>query len=104
MIHFQNQQNSKIIKMLRTTMSKNLFESSIIQVHTIQFIQFNSFFCPICDKFFTEKRKIKPHIQRIHNKEKNYKCDLCSYSSFIRYDMTSHMKRIHFPTNDTDNK
>lgn len=85
-------------------MSKNLHEFSNFQVKSTNNLPFNSFFCPICDKFFTEKRKIKPHIQRIHNKEKNYKCDLCSYSSFIRYDMTSHMKRIHFPTNDTDNK
>lgn len=39
-------------------------------------------FCPVCDKYFTEARKVKTHVERIHEKKKNFACDRCEYKAF----------------------
>lgn len=57
----------------------------------------NDHFCPLCDKFFTESRKVKAHIERIHMKKKNFKCDLCDYTAYKKYDIHLHFCNIHTP-------
>lgn len=56
---------------------------------------FYSHFCPHCNKFFTESRKVKLHINRIHKGQKNYSCDQCSYTAFKKYELLLHLFNIH---------
>lgn len=52
-------------------------------------------FCPICNKYFTEARKVKLHVDRIHLRKRDYKCDKCHYSAFKKYDILLHMNNMH---------
>jgi Zinc finger, C2H2 type/C2H2-type zinc finger/Zinc-finger of C2H2 type len=61
-------------------------------------------FCPLCDKYFTEKRKVKSHIERIHLQKKNYKCDICSYTAFKKYDIYLHYLNIHTPKSEIEHR
>lgn len=33
-------------------------------------------YCPVCAKFFTEARKVKEHVKRVHMKRKDFHCDM----------------------------
>ena len=56
--------------------------------------------CPICKKVFTEKRKVKPHIMRMHLKIKNHSCDICGYTAFTKFDILRHQKSLHLPPDE----
>lgn len=51
--------------------------------------------CPICAKIFKNQRDITLHIQRIHERRKDYECDLCDYRSYKKFDMMLHLRNIH---------
>lgn len=51
----------------------------------------------MCNKFFTEARKVKLHIDRIHLQKKDFQCDLCPYAAFKKYDILLHLNNIHKP-------
>lgn len=55
----------------------------------------DSHFCPFCNKYFTETRKVPLHIARIHAKKKDFQCDLCLYKAFKKYDLILHFNNIH---------
>lgn len=61
-------------------------------------------FCPVCDKFFTEARKVKTHVERIHMKKKNFRCDLCDYTAYKKYDILLHSNNIHKSKEKLENK
>ncbi|KAG5680416.1 hypothetical protein PVAND_009924 [Polypedilum vanderplanki] len=54
-------------------------------------------FCKYCSKYFTEARKVKDHIKRVHLRRKDYKCDHCSYCAYKKYDIYLHITNIHKP-------
>ncbi|KAL7029444.1 hypothetical protein ACKWTF_006248 [Chironomus riparius] len=56
-------------------------------------------YCPVCSKYFTEARKVKEHVKRIHLRTKNYHCDMCDYSAYKKYDIYLHITNIHKPKN-----
>ncbi len=50
--------------------------------------------CPQCGEELS-KIRLKLHIRIVHNRERNFQCDLCSYTSFSKSQMNQHMKK-HF--------
>lgn len=52
--------------------------------------------CPYCQKTFSEKRRVKSHISRMHLKIKKFSCDQCNYTSCVKAEMRRHM-RVHLP-------
>lgn len=64
----------------------------------------NDHFCPVCDKYFTEARKVKTHVERIHLKKKNFACDLCEYTAYKKYDVFLHFQNVHKPKDQIENK
>lgn len=73
-----------------TKLSKNLINLFCFQI-------IYSLFCPYCDKWFKEKRKVTSHIKRMHTESKNHSCDLCGYKGFGKYEVFRHMKVNHLP-------
>lgn len=60
--------------------------------------------CPICWKQFTETRKIPLHIKRMHTKVKDFHCEECEYSAFTKFDITRHIKNVHSPKVESEDK
>lgn len=54
-------------------------------------------YCTFCNKYFTEARKVPLHIARIHLKKRDFRCDLCPYAAFKKYDILLHLNNIHKP-------
>lgn len=59
--------------------------------------EFKNLTCPYCQKVFSEKRRVKTHISRMHLKIKKFSCDQCNYTSCVKAEMRRHM-RVHLPT------
>lgn len=49
--------------------------------------------CPICGKAL--KSNLERHIEAIHEKMRNYHCDLCDYSGYHKDYIINHMKSVH---------
>lgn len=55
------------------------------------------FFCDICDRYNKTRNLLKEHMERFHEKKKNYDCDVegCNYSSYGHYSMQLHKFNRH---------
>lgn len=53
--------------------------------------------CPHCQKYFSDKKKVKLHILRVHKQIKNHKCDECEYRAHTKWDILRHIKTNHMP-------
>jgi uncharacterized C2H2 Zn-finger protein len=53
--------------------------------------------CPHCQKIFSDKKKVKLHVQRVHKQIKNHKCDVCEYRAHTKWDILRHIKTNHLP-------
>lgn len=53
--------------------------------------------CPQCQKIFSDKKKVKLHVQRVHKQIKNHKCDVCQYRAHTKWDILRHIKTNHLP-------
>lgn len=49
------------------------------------------FECVVCRKKFSRFSGRKEHIESVHEKVKNFVCDLCGYSSYYKQDLVSHI-------------
>ena len=54
----------------------------------------NIYSCDNCGKYFTEKKLLRHHIDRVHNKLKLRSCDSCDKSFYDKADLDQH-KRTH---------
>lgn len=52
--------------------------------------------CPHCQKYFSDKKKVKQHVQRVHKQIKNHKCDVCEYRAHTKWDILRHIKANHY--------
>lgn len=50
------------------------------------------FICVHCNKSFSKSTNVSIHIRRIHLKQRNYKCDICSKTFFAINDIERHLK------------
>ena len=50
-----------------------------------------SYSCHLCKRLLSSLTQLKRHIRRNHDREKQYQCQLCSYSSFRPQRMKHHM-------------
>ena len=53
------------------------------------------FSCPVCDKKFSFKFNIKPHISSVHEKNKPYKCLDCNFSFSQKGQLKNHYLSRH---------
>lgn len=53
--------------------------------------------CPHCQKYFSDKKKVKLHVQRVHKQIKNHNCDVCDYRAHTKWDILRHIKTNHMP-------
>lgn len=54
--------------------------------------------CPECGKVFRgNNSQLTLHIKKKHLKIKKFECDLCSFSSYGKYEMRSHLEHVHIP-------
>lgn len=59
--------------------------------------------CPVCQKYFSDRKKVKLHVQRVHKQIKDHKCDECEYRAHTKWDILRHIKTNHLPQ-DADPK
>lgn len=48
--------------------------------------------CLICNKFLSDKKSLKRHEERVHQKLKRFQCHLCAYMFFRMTDLTGHLQ------------
>ncbi|XP_033224515.1 zinc finger protein 23-like [Belonocnema kinseyi] len=61
------------------------------------------FACDICEKKFAAKESIKPHLMRIHFREKTFKCPKCDESFELLIQLNRHLKtHTKFPCQKCD--
>ncbi|XP_069363861.1 PR domain zinc finger protein 5-like isoform X1 [Maniola hyperantus] len=56
--------------------------------------------CKVCDKVFDRQIRLSAHKKRYHLKQKDYQCELCSYTCFTNFTLKLHMikhngERVH---------
>lgn len=66
-------------------------------------VEAKRFACPECQKHFSDKNKVRMHVQRVHQQIKNHNCDECNYKAHSKWDILRHMKAHHMPK-ETDPK
>ena len=54
--------------------------------------------CSICEKDFENKHTLKRHIQRVHERKKNFKCSICSMTCLDNWKLKRH-KKLHLNPN-----
>ena len=54
--------------------------------------------CSICEKDFENKHTLKRHIQRVHERKKNFKCSICSMTCLDNWKLKRH-RRLHLNPN-----
>ncbi|XP_061725848.1 zinc finger and BTB domain-containing protein 41-like isoform X8 [Cydia pomonella] len=47
--------------------------------------------CPHCQKLFPQKGIMLAHVRRVHYKERNVECEICSYKFFNKAHLDAHM-------------
>lgn len=62
----------------------------IIEVHGERNVE-----CPICNRTFYNQKTLQDHIDGIHKKSKNYKCDFCHKLSTTASEHNRHVKYKH---------
>lgn len=55
-----------------------------------------TFSCEQCSVVVSSRISLKRHIARVHHKERNYHCDVCSYSAFFKHSLEKHIVK-HIP-------
>lgn len=81
-------------------MSKNCMTLKILTIDNLIFqlaIAFHSHSCPICQKYFSAKKKVQLHIKRVHKQIKDHNCDECQYKAHTKWDILRHIKTNHMP-------
>ena len=58
-------------------------------------IQFKTFKCDQCDKYFSQSMVLKRHINTVHEGQKNHQCDLCGKAFGEKADLKTHIKCVH---------
>ncbi|XP_022708827.1 telomere zinc finger-associated protein-like [Varroa jacobsoni] len=51
--------------------------------------------CHICMAKFSDKYKVRSHIETVHSNLKPHECDMCCYRTAYKYNMKIHMKKLH---------
>ena len=54
-----------------------------------------AFECIICSKQFSRKDNMLDHKRRMHDMERNQKCDQCDYSAFKKSELKVHQVKVH---------
>lgn len=77
---------------------KSFHINSSLLHHKILHINEKRFSCTYCQKSYTRKDSLIPHIRSKHSSEKLYQCDICKKSFFeksvLERHKKSHQKRI----------
>lgn len=64
--------------------------------------------CPLCNKTYATKYRLDCHTKCVHHHsqdDKNkYKCNFCEFSSFFRYNLIRHEKKVHVDGNNSINE
>lgn len=80
--------------------SKKLVPPIFFLVLNNIFPNFQSQTCNVCQKVFSDKKKVKLHIQRVHKQIKDHKCNNCEYKAYTKFDILRHIKANHMTTSD----
>lgn len=51
--------------------------------------------CHICMAKFSDKYKVRSHIETVHSNSKPHECDMCCYKTAYKYNMKIHMRKLH---------
>ena len=57
------------------------------------------FQCSICMNWFVSPKTLKGHQQRVHQGLKNFYCDSCPRSFFLKLEMRDHIQTTHLKYN-----
>lgn len=60
--------------------------------------------CPYCKRIFSSHRDLSIHIERVHEQQKNFGCDMCEYKCYKKFDMILHHRNIHLKDSSSDKK
>ena len=55
--------------------------------------------CQSCGKTFSRQRKLKYHVEAVHEKIIDFQCKLCEYKSYYKANVQRHTRRVH-PSED----
>ena len=55
----------------------------------------NTFECEVCKRKMKRKYHLERHILRMHSKIKNFKCENCHKSFYIKEDLKTHTNHVH---------
>ena len=58
-------------------------------------LMMKSSLCPQCNKRFSTPYEAKKHLLAVHEKIREFKCDICSYTSSKKNHMMRHRQRVH---------
>ena len=51
--------------------------------------------CPICHKWYAEKKNVNRHLKEVHAKIKPYKCEICHERFWKKHTLAAHMASHH---------
>ena len=60
--------------------------------------------CDHCGRGFHMKHKLKEHVDAVHLKLKNHKCELCDWTTGFTTNMSLHLKKVHGVFNSVGRK
>ena len=52
-------------------------------------------FCHFCNKWFAPKKNVKVHIEKFHQLNVNYSCEVCEYKAKTEMEMKKHVNTKH---------
>ncbi|XP_041988829.1 myoneurin-like isoform X3 [Aricia agestis] len=73
-----------------TFKSVYLKKRHLANVHRVEELRVK---CPYCPRIYPTKGLITRHVKRVHLKEKNVQCSVCSEKFFAPYDLKMHMAK-----------
>ena len=66
-----------------------------LRLHNLKVHKGVKFICDICGKEFSFKDQVKRHVEGVHNKEKNFKCHLCTKVVTRLDHLQNHLLKTH---------
>lgn len=82
---------------MKTDESEMYSSSAILDIYKSQINYLYSHSCPICQKYFSARKKVKLHVKRVHKQIKDHNCDECEYKAHTKWDILRHIKTNHLP-------
>ena len=95
---FQN--GIEFIKHLKTHVSKSVKKC----IESNNKNEKEEFRCNFCDKIFLSRNNLNIHTKEIHEKRKDFKCEICEVEFYRKYFYSKHMENHDETQNKNENE